>query len=1735
MAHQSFELTSKDIDLNNLAEHIRKEDKPLHLNQLSKLALCTWLENYYKVRGYSPKLHYSIGEKIYYQNSIAQVKSVQAGGNPAQGQFSILTLQMPAGPDLYITSQANITEPVAETQPPKIDLDQKVNEYLSGKQGIKTRNLVKSALESDGRFVFFSDAQGYQCCLLETLPKITDHELSQVWSLLQANPGANRFMPVSTENLLKTIWNLDNDGSAQYLLHEFALNTTLQQFSDLVCLANGWILETYWREFQNRPPLVAPRQPNLITLPSGLTLDNSTESQEDNSNGATTTSNGNQPETIEDDFEAWQQNRLLNATFTLDPKHYYGSWLPLNQSMRKIFPPLETQKYEVTFHHLFGDTPNTFQALVDYEQKKIFGFQDTMYSALADNAIYPGAELIVSHRSNFWEYDIRTKPTTKQGTIKIRRIFLTSDENGNQILDMETVEEPRRYEIKDNVFIAAAAWEDLPALFAEADKVGAGFFKLMYERCCEWWEKRKRQPLYFSYQELFNAVHFGQRMITSEATIRWELWRRLAFEFKGNDTYLFRPERLDQIHSIDPRPAIPPANPKTPSQKVRPSQSLKQIYQKITPPAPQPATILVGSVTPNPIISTSIPRYYEPLQRDFAFIISKKGIDGNKPIQPLSDRLERTLQNSQVVRNYPNLKVLASISLPNWLTVPWIGFFDHRETLSPEKGVYCALLFSADMSGFYLTYQQGVKNDKVISNIFNQGDETKLFKLLDLQAEQIRKRSNRLTEFGFQLDSNIDIKTNNWWNYPYQYSTIAYKFYPITALPSDKAFYQDLSAVLTEYAKYIETKTPQPTNLPSTWIFQVNPKIYNLPGALSKLSNINFEVNQFSNPIQIGDKILLWESGFNAGIIATATVQTEPAYLPENPLEKEFYRDEVNFGETKLRVNIRFDAILQNRLSKLDLQEHPILKSLTILRIPFGTNFSLTTEQAEALNQLISDSPLVLLPSNSSQTLTEATNDAFSGTDISTTVANNSTKAVLPNPDVSIPLPSNNPIQKDFAFILSNYLNIKTVTPFGSSNPIKPVFDRLELAFQNSQVVRSYPNLKVIASIGKGNWANVPWIAFLDDRETNTTQKGVYCVLLFRADMSGFYLTYQQGITDILEAHDRTEAYKILRQRAAQIRPLTTGLTQFGFLFDNNIDLKTDGWRGVAYEHSTIAYKYYSLSSLPYDDAFYNDLSAALTEYAKYIRTKAGSSTRLSSAWIFQANPKIYDLQGALTKLSSITYEVNQFANQIHIGDKIFLWESGSNAGIIATATVLTEPSLLPENPKESVFYLDKTRFEETKLRVRIRFNKVLQNRLTKATFQQHPVLNSLTILRAPFGTNFQVTLEQAQALDQLISGSSSTLLSSTSSQPVATVNDSALSSTSSSQPANTITDDSFWLKIKSLIYQSLRTPSQNTQFHIYQITETFLRFEKDTGEKVFLERFRLEKAWTLLKSNGQLDLPTIKKECSILNYEFIAAIIAAIRSNVHTDTNMPSSKANISTAELEVAFVLGLLLGRGEIHRVSRTVGITLQYGSYTAGKISGGGQFFEERVALPGGAKELYERLDKLKGSFSSLSDVTLQQKSIYRYEVILQFNSSRDLFNTIVLWYPTGHSYHDFVFPRNKLLTQSKDFCKAYMQGYACATGLITDATRAGTAGKHRVYLRASKENKDLLNDIKWLLEEKLKVQIAGIHWHDGRDPQLRVYAENFEEIGFGMSWKDAILAACAKENRLKEHPDYQLQLF
>jgi MrcB-like, N-terminal domain/AAA domain (dynein-related subfamily) len=188
-----------------------------------------------------------------------------------------------------------------------------------------------------------------------------------------------------------------------------------------------------------------------------------------------------------------------------------------------------------------------------------------------------------------------------------------------------------------------------------------------------------------------------------------------------------------------------------------------------------------------------------------------------------------------------------------------------------------------------------------------------------------------------------------------------------------------------------------------------------------------------------------------------------------------------------------------------------------------------------------------------------------------------------------------------FEDILSSYL-LARFESFGREHRLWRVFENLAKFLEN-HVKKRRSRLIVKASPGKGNWARVPWIAFLDERETRSTTYGIYPVYLFREDMSGVYITFNQGVTRLKDRHGVPESRRILRERAKAIRELSSvqSLKEFGFSVDTKIDLHTSRGLGKSYEDSTICYKPYLKGAIPNDNEILNDLEQVLRAYDQYL------------------------------------------------------------------------------------------------------------------------------------------------------------------------------------------------------------------------------------------------------------------------------------------------------------------------------------------------------------------------------------------------------------------------------------------------------------------------------------------------------------------------------------------------------
>jgi len=63
-------------------------------------------------------------------------------------------------------------------------------------------------------------------------------------------------------------------------------------------------------------------------------------------------------------------------------------------------------------------------------------------------------------------------------------------------------------------------------------------------------------------------------------------------------------------------------------------------------------------------------------------------------------------------------------------------------------------------------------------------------------------------------------------------------------------------------------------------------------------------------------------------------------------------------------------------------------------------------------------------------------------------------------------------------------------------------------------------------------------------------------------------------------------------------------------------------------------------------------------------------------AWIFQGNPNRFDVDDYLSRYTQLIYwRTNRYAKDISLGDTVFIWRAGTDAGAIAVGHVVEAPT----------------------------------------------------------------------------------------------------------------------------------------------------------------------------------------------------------------------------------------------------------------------------------------------------------------------------------------------------------------------------------------------------------------------------------------------------------------------------
>ncbi len=188
----------------------------------------------------------------------------------------------------------------------------------------------------------------------------------------------------------------------------------------------------------------------------------------------------------------------------------------------------------------------------------------------------------------------------------------------------------------------------------------------------------------------------------------------------------------------------------------------------------------------------------------------------------------------------------------------------------------------------------------------------------------------------------------------------------------------------------------------------------------------------------------------------------------------------------------------------------------------------------------------------------------------------------------------------DFQFILDNYKNGEMKVD--STTELYSKLIRVIPAELRDFLKRD--DLIVKGSMGQGNKSEYPWISILNKNVTNTTQKGLYIVYLFKKDMSGFYITLNQGITNFEKLYGKNKydyAVKVSNYFKGEI-----GETSFS---NNQIVLGNGRTKdlGYGYERTTILSKFYPSNNFT-EELLRADLIDLLNKYDEIIKHMETSS-----------------------------------------------------------------------------------------------------------------------------------------------------------------------------------------------------------------------------------------------------------------------------------------------------------------------------------------------------------------------------------------------------------------------------------------------------------------------------------------------------------------------------------------------
>ena len=147
------------------------------------------------------------------------------------------------------------------------------------------------------------------------------------------------------------------------------------------------------------------------------------------------------------------------------------------------------------------------------------------------------------------------------------------------------------------------------------------------------------------------------------------------------------------------------------------------------------------------------------------------------------------------------------------------------------------------------------------------------------------------------------------------------------------------------------------SKIPSYWVFQGNPKLYNFIKALEENNLTTLSVSSHKKRIKKGDRFILWITGSKSGCYALGTI-TSDGYRGYDSEDQEHYYSEDGENIEIDRCDIKVDiSLVDDPIYRTEVKSNPKLQNLKVGYQ--GTNFTATEEEFDELLRIVSDRGIV--------------------------------------------------------------------------------------------------------------------------------------------------------------------------------------------------------------------------------------------------------------------------------------------------------------------------------------------------------------------------------------------------------------------------------------------------------------------------------------------------------------------------------------------------------------------------------------------------------------------------------------------------------------------------------------------------------------------------------------------------------------------------------------------------------